>query len=100
VGLFLFRSAGQIMETIPLVKAFLPGSEKGLMGAYFEVTGPFEGPRVRALKGRTVEEDLPDVLAAPYQILRSILGRGRSREPKAPPLPAAPDPAAAPEPLR
>lgn len=98
VGLFLFRSAGQIMETIPLVKAFLPGSEKGLMGAYFEITGPFDGPRVRALKGRSVEEDLPDVLAAPYQILRSILGGGRSREPEAPSLPAAPDPAAAPEP--
>lgn len=79
VGLFLFRTAGQIMESIPLVKAILPGSEKGLMGAYFRVSGPFDDPNVDALAGRSVEEDLPDVITAPYQLLRSLLG-GRSRK--------------------
>lgn len=83
VGVFLFRTAGQIMETIPLVKAILPGSEKGLMGAYFRVTGPFDDPRVDALAGRSVEEDLPDVITAPYQLLRSLLG-GRSRKARSP----------------
>jgi hypothetical protein len=77
VGLFLFRSAGQIMESIPLVKAFLPGSERGLIGAYFQITGPLQDPKVRALTGKSVAEDLPDVLAAPYQLLRSILSGGR-----------------------
>jgi hypothetical protein len=77
VGLFLFRSAGQIMESIPLVKAILPGSERGLIGAYFQITGPIEDPTVRALAGKSVAEDLPDVLAAPYQLLRSILAGGR-----------------------
>lgn len=84
VGLFLFRSAGQIMESIPLVKAFLPGSERGLIGAYFQITGPLEDPEVRALAGKSVAEDLPDVLAAPYQLLRSILSGGqRSKDGKA-----------------
>ena len=87
VGLFLFRGAGQIMETLPLVKAFLPGSEKGLVGAYFQVTGPFETPHVEALTGRSVAEDLPDVLAAPYQLLRTILSGGRPDEGRTTPTP-------------
>lgn len=77
VGLFLFRSAGQIMETIPLVKAILPGSERGLIGAYFQITGPLDDPNVRALADKSVAEDLPDVLAAPYKLLRAILTGGR-----------------------
>lgn len=80
VGLFLFRSAGQIMESIPLVKAFLPGSERGLIGAYFQITGPLQDPEVKALAGRSVAEDLPDVIAAPYQLLRSVLSGGRRSE--------------------
>jgi len=74
VGLFLFRGAGNLMETIPLVKAILPGSERGLVGAYYRVGGSFAEPVVVSLPGRSLAEDLPDVLAAPYQVLRALLG--------------------------
>ena len=67
-------------RSIPLVKAILPGSEKGLMGAYFQVSGPFEEPSVDALAGKSLAEDLPDVLEAPYQILRTILSGGSPDE--------------------
>jgi len=81
VGLFLFRSAGHIMETIPLVKAVLPGSERGLVGAYYQVSGPAGEPQVDALAGRSLAEDLPDLLAVPYRLLRAILGAAAGREP-------------------
>lgn len=80
VGLFIFRGAGQLMETIPLVKAILPGSERGLVGAYYRVSGPIGQPTVEALPGRSLEEGLPDVLAAPFQLLRALVrGEGQNR---------------------
>ena len=79
-GLFLFRGAGQILEAIPLVKIILPGSERGLVGAYYQVTGSLDQPEVRALSGRSFAEGLPDALEAPYQILRAILSGGQIDE--------------------
>ena len=79
-GLFLFRGAGQILEALPLVKIILPGSEKGLVGAYYQVSGNLDNPKVRALAGRSVAESLPDALEAPYQILRAILLGGQIDE--------------------
>ena len=79
-GLFLFRGAGQLLEAIPLVKIILPGSERGLVGAYYQVTGNLERPQVRSLPGRSFAESLPDALEAPYQILRAILSGGQIDE--------------------
>ena len=79
-GLFLFRGAGQLLEAIPLVKIILPGSERGLVGAYYQVNGTLEQPRVRTLQGRSFAESLPDALEAPYQILRAILSGGQIDE--------------------
>lgn len=73
IGLFLFRGAGQFMETIPLVKIILPGSEKGLVGAYYQVDGTFDEPELQPLTGKSVAEDLPDVLVPPYALLSAIL---------------------------
>jgi hypothetical protein len=76
VAVFLFRAAGQLMETLPLVKAILPGSEKGLVGAYYKIGGDFSEPSVDPLRSKSFEEDLPDLLAAPYKVLQAIFGRG------------------------
>ncbi len=103
VGLFLFRNAGELMASIPLVRTFLPGSERGLVGAYYQISGDLDRPKVAALAGKSVAEGLPDVLEAPYQILRAILSAGNVNEgrvtnspkkkPPVAPAPAAPAPA-------
>ena len=41
VAIFLFRQANALLEGLPVVRMLLPGSQKGLIGAYFEVTGEF-----------------------------------------------------------
>ena len=73
VGLFIFRGPGQVMENIPLAKAILPGSEKGLLGAYYQVDGTFDNPEIDPLRRKSISEDLPEVLVAPYAILSTIL---------------------------
>jgi hypothetical protein len=80
VGVFLFRGAGQLMETVPLVKAILPGSERGLVGAYYTVKGRFDAPEVKALPGKSIAEDLPGVLAAPFKVLQALLGSRNDEE--------------------
>jgi hypothetical protein len=96
-GLFLFRSAGELFESIPLVKAILPGSERGLVGTYYQVEGDLSRPQVRALTGRSFAEGLPDLLEAPYQILRAIVSGGQLDEgqtsPQSPPPSSSPAPA-------
>ena len=74
------RGAGQLLEAIPLVKIILPGSERGLVGTYYQVSGNLGQPSVRALTGRSFAEGLPDALEAPYQILRAILSGGQIDE--------------------
>jgi hypothetical protein len=74
VGVFVFRGAGELMVTVPLVKAILPGSERGLVGAYYQLSGPVADPEVTPLTGKSITEDLPDIFSAPLQILRAIVG--------------------------
>ncbi len=89
LGLFFFRGAGQIMERIPLVKAILPGSEKGLVGAYYQVDGTFDRPHVELLRGKSFAEDLPDVLLAPYALLNTVLTGGSLNQGQTKPDPIA-----------
>ncbi len=91
-GLFLFRGAGQLFESIPLVKVILPGSERGLVGTYYQVDGDLSRPQVRSLPGRSFAEGLPDLLEAPYQILRAIVSGGQIDEGQTSPQPPPPEP--------
>ena len=75
VGIFLFRTSGQILDNIPLVRSFLPGSERGLIGAYFEVEGPVDEPRVEALPLQTLMSSVPSAIKAPFKVLRFLFGR-------------------------
>jgi len=89
LGVFLFRGAGILMETLPLVKVILPGSEKGLVGAYFNLSGVVGDPVLVALPGKSLAEDLPGVLSAPLKILQALLGEGDTPSIPDPPMPSS-----------
>ena len=78
VGIFLFRTSGQILGNLPLVRSFLPGSKRGLIGAYFEVEGPVNAPRVEALPLQTLMSSVPSAIKAPFKVLRLLFGRGKN----------------------
>jgi hypothetical protein len=75
VGIFLFRTSGEFLGNLPLVRSFLPGSERGLIGAYFEVDGPLDEPRVEALPLQTLMSSVPGAIKAPFKVLRLLFGR-------------------------
>jgi len=68
VGVFLFRQAGGV----PLFKYFIPGSDKGLVGGYFEVGGQLQDPKIEMLAMESFAEVIPDILKAPFRALQSI----------------------------
>jgi len=72
VGLFLFRAPNRILETLPLVRSFLPGSDRGLIGTYFRATGPIAEPEVDPLAIRSLMSGVPDALKAPFKMLRFL----------------------------
>ena len=74
VGIFLFRSGGEILGNLPLLRSFLPGSDRGLIGAYFKVKGPIDAPDVEALPLKTLMSSVPDAIKAPFKALRFLFG--------------------------
>lgn len=72
VGIFLFRAPNQILETLPLVRSFLPGSDRGLIGTYFRATGPIAQPEVDPLAIKSLMSGVPDALKAPFKMLRFL----------------------------
>jgi hypothetical protein len=75
VGIFLFRTSGQIIGNFPLVRSFLPGSKRGLIGAYFEVEGDVNEPDVKALPLQTLMSSVPSAIKAPFKVLKFLFGR-------------------------
>jgi len=74
IAVFLFRQANALLEGLPVVRMLLPGSQRGLFGAYFVVTGDVGDPEVRPLTGRSIAEDLPDAVTAPFKVIQQLLG--------------------------
>jgi hypothetical protein len=72
VGIFLFRKPNALLESLPLVRSFLPGSERGLIGTYFEVEGPIAEPEIETLPLQTLMTSVPDVIKAPFKVLRRL----------------------------
>jgi hypothetical protein len=72
VGIFLFRAPNQILESLPLVRYFPPGSERGLIGAYFEVEGALAEPKVEALTVDTLMTVVPSAIKAPFKVLQYL----------------------------
>jgi hypothetical protein len=75
VGVFLFRTSSQFIGNFPLVRSFLPGSERGLLGAYFDVDGPVDDPEISALTTKTLMTAVPDAIKAPFKVLGILFGR-------------------------
>jgi hypothetical protein len=75
VGIFLFRKPSGILESLPLVRSFLPGSDRGLFGAYFDVEGPVNEPEVEALPLQTMMSAVPGAIKAPFKVLRFLFER-------------------------
>jgi hypothetical protein len=74
VGIFLFRTPNQIFSSIPLLKSFLPGSDRGLIGAYFKVKGPLDSPDVDALALKTLMSSIPDAIKVPFKAMAFLFG--------------------------
>ena len=78
VGIFLFRTTREIIGNLPLVRSLLPGSEHGMVGAYFQVDGHVAAPDVEALELRTLLSGVPNVIKAPFKILRQLFARSEN----------------------
>jgi hypothetical protein len=72
VGIFLFRKPNQLLESLPVLKYFLPGSERGLIGTYFRVDGPIAEPEVDALPLQSLMSGVPSAIKAPFKALRFL----------------------------
>jgi hypothetical protein len=72
IGVFLFRTTNQVLESLPLVGFFLPGSERGLIGAYFDVNGPIRDPEVETLPVATLMTAVPAAIKAPFKVLQYL----------------------------
>jgi hypothetical protein len=78
VGVFLLRQADQLLGKVPIVNWLI--SDKGMIGAYFALKGDVADPEVDTLQVKTLTEQTPDIIKAPFRVLRFILtGRGLDR---------------------
>jgi hypothetical protein len=78
VGVFLFRRPNQILSSIPLLKSILPGSDRGLIGAYYKVKGPLDNPDVDPLPLKTLMSSVPDAIKAPFKTMQILFGLGEN----------------------
>lgn len=85
VGIFLFRAPNQVLKNVPILRSLLPGSERGLVGAYFRVDGPIGEPDVEALPLATFLTAVPDAIKAPLRVIQFLFGRGDRDEDAAKP---------------
>jgi len=76
VGIFLFRAPNQILSNLPILRSLLPGSERGLVGAYFEVDGPIGEPRIEALPLATFLTAVPSAIKTPMKVLQYLFNGG------------------------
>jgi hypothetical protein len=91
VALLFFGKLSRLVGLLPVINAILLGKENSLMGAYFEVSGPFAEPRVKLVPSRSITgsgpaqlllEGVPSFVRGGIDAIESVLGR--------PAAPAAP----------
>lgn len=83
VGVFLFRAPNQILSNVPILRSLLPGSERGLVGAYFRADGPIGAPEIEALPLATFLTAVPSAIKAPMKVLQYLFNRDRDRDAEA-----------------
>lgn len=81
VGIFLFRAPNQILSNVPILRSLLPGSERGLVGAYFRADGAIGAPEIEALPLATFLTAVPSAIKAPMKVLQYLFNRDRDEQP-------------------
>jgi hypothetical protein len=98
IALFLFRQIDKILGKIPIVNLLLLGTNENLVGAHFQLTGPWEDPQATAVPLRAlasgpasiveqgptslVLESIPMFMMKAVQVIESMLGLGESPKEK------------------
>ena len=72
VGVFLFQRVRELLGMVPLVNLVIPGSDNGLVGAYYRVYGPWDEPEVETMALKSLQEGVPDIITKPFEILHSL----------------------------
>jgi hypothetical protein len=86
VGVFLMQRIRSLLGMVPLVNLVVPGSDKGMVGAYFRVRGPWEEPDVETMKLKSLKEELPEIITAPVDFIQWLWkGSAASSAPPAAP---------------
>lgn len=80
VGIFLFRKPNQLLESLPVLKYFLPGSERGLIGTYFRIDGPIAEPEIETLPLQSLMSGIPSAIKAPFKALRFLFDQMAGNE--------------------
>ncbi len=75
VGIFLFRAPNEILSNVPILRSLLPGSERGLVGAYFKVDGAIREPKIEALPLATFLTAVPSAIKTPMKVLQYLFNR-------------------------
>lgn len=81
VGLYLFRTLDAVLGRIPVLNRALLGKDENLVGAYFELSGPWGAPKARLVPVKTMAtgpaslllEGVPDLFAGSVRRLQSVL---------------------------
>jgi hypothetical protein len=70
VGVFLLQRMREFLGKIPLMNLVLPGSKHGFVGSYFQVEGPWDDPEVSVMAMKTLQEELPDLISKPIEMIQ------------------------------
>ncbi len=72
VGVFLLQRIRELLGKVPILNLVLPGSDKGFVGAYLRVQGPWEDPEVTTMAMKSLKEGLPDLITKPFDMIQSL----------------------------
>jgi len=83
IGIFLFRQVDRLLGGLPLLDNLIPGGrDRGLFGAFFEVSGTLDDPVLDALPMKSLTDGvpLPDLVKAPFSAIRQAFTAEESDE--------------------
>ncbi len=111
VALFFFGKVSSIVGMVPVLSNILLGKDDSLMGAYFEVTGPYDAPTAKLVPSKSLTETgparlvldgVPSFVRSGIDAIESVMGVRKPAPAGAGPVPTPPSaptpPAAAPTP--
>ena len=84
VGVFVLQRVRELLGMVPLVKLIVPGSEKGMVGAYFSVEGSSSDPEIETLAMKSLYNTLPELITKPLDLIHGWLkSEPKNRVPRA-----------------